>query len=176
MASITIEKIIVPYENEILCNWKQRESKVVPKFMLEFNGPGVSNGYGFGEWMAERFFRENGYLVFANNFDLVSKKSKYHRFTKMIETLVTPMRLQSFKEAIQGLDSRGYSVENPDLFILNLDTCFFVEAKKGKDKLREPQMRFFYLAKEFLGIESKLIYFSNESTNIHKEEILYNFD
>ena len=34
--------------------------------MLSWNGPGISNGYGFGEWFAERYFRDKGYyLIFC---------------------------------------------------------------------------------------------------------------
>ena len=42
--------------------------------MLDRKGPGVSNGYGFGEWMAERYFRDQGYYVFNDTFDLICKK------------------------------------------------------------------------------------------------------
>lgn len=56
--------------------------------MLDRKGPGVSNGYGFGEWMAERYFRDQGYYVFNDTFDLISKKSKYKQYNKMIKAII----------------------------------------------------------------------------------------
>ncbi|XNQ37878.1 hypothetical protein AA0X95_04650 [Bacillus sp. 1P10SD] len=50
MPSMIIEKMTIPYEEEILQKWKKRDSSIVPSFMLAWNGPGISNGYGFGEW------------------------------------------------------------------------------------------------------------------------------
>lgn len=168
MPSITIEKITLPYEKELLTRWKQRDPQVVPLSMIGGAGPGIDNGYFFGERMAERYFRDNGYYVFSNEFNLLSKKSKYRRYNQMIETLIPPSQLQSFKEVLPNI-LEYYSIENPDLFVYNLKQCFFVEVKKGKDILRESQMRFFYLAKEYLGIESKLVYLSDKSAEVIKE-------
>jgi hypothetical protein len=176
MLSITIEKITIPYDKELLYQWKQRDPKIVPQYLMGCKGPGVRNGYGFGEWMAERFFRDNGYCVFANGFDLISNKSKYRSFNRMIETMITPIQLQAFKETLQTIRNKGIKVENPDLFVFNLETFFFAEAKKGKDRLRNPQMIFFYLAKEFLGIDSKLIYLCDKATEVIKEESTFNFE
>ena len=49
--------------------------------MLDRKGPGVSNGYGFGEWMAERYFRDQGYYVFNDTFDLICKKLDRQHFS-----------------------------------------------------------------------------------------------
>lgn len=173
MASITIETITIPYERELLLRWKQRDPKVVPSFMLDWGGPGVSNGYGFGEWIAERYFREIGYYVFTNEFNLLSKTSKFSRYNKMIETMVSKEQLNSFKEALKTLLQNEYTVENPDLFVFNLESCFFAEIKKENDKLREPQTRFFYLAKKYLGIESKLIYLCEHAATVRKEYLTF---
>jgi hypothetical protein len=94
----------------------------------------------------------------------------------MIETMITPIQLQAFKETLQTIRNKGIKVENPDLFVFNLETFFFAEAKKGKDRLRNPQMIFFYLAKEFLGIDSKLIYLCDKATEVIKEESTFNFE
>lgn len=75
MPTITVEQIIIPYEKELLLKWKDRDTMVVPSFMLDWNGPGIVNGYGFGEWMAERYFRDKGYYVFTN-FDVYAKVTK----------------------------------------------------------------------------------------------------
>lgn len=176
MESITIEQITIPYKNEILSKWKQRDTEIVPAFMLDWGGPGISNGYGFGEWMAERYFRDKGYYVLTNEFDLISKVSKFHKFNKIIETMVSKEELDNFKSCVNTSIQNGYSVENIDLFIYNLDNHFFAEVKKGNDKLREPQMRFIYLTEKYLGIKSKLIYLSDKVSHVTKEELTFNFE
>ncbi len=176
MESITIEQITIPYKNELLSKWKQRDPQIVPRFMLEWEGPGISNGYGFGEWMAERYFRDKGYYVFTNEFNLISKASKFHKFNRMIETIVSEEQFDNFKTCANISIQNGYSVENIDLFIYNLDNHFFAEVKKVNDKLREPQMRFIYLAEKQLEIKSKIIYLSDKATDIIKEELTFNFE
>lgn len=174
MPSITIEKITLPYEKELLTRWKQRDPQIVPHSMIDGAGPGIDNGYFFGERMAESYFRDNGYYVFSNEFNLLSKKSKFRRYNQMIETLIPPSRLQAFKEVLPKI-LENYSIENPDLFVYNLKECFFVEVKKGKDILRESQIRFFYLAKEYLGLESKLVYLSDKAAEVFTEEVTISF-
>ena len=75
MRSIEIEQITIPYDKELLLKWKARDESIGPSFMLDWNGPGINNGYGFGEYMAERYFEDQGYHVFANEFDLLSTKA-----------------------------------------------------------------------------------------------------
>lgn len=176
MESITIEQIIIPYNRELLSRWKQKDPEVVPHFMMNVKGPGISNGYSFGEWMAERYLRNQGYYIFSNDFDFISKKTKFERFNKMIETMFSEEQLSDFKTNANINSQNGYSVENIDLFVYDLENHFFAEVKKGKDKLREQQMRFMYLAKKHLGIESKLIYLCDKTTDITKEEITFNFE
>lgn len=176
MESITIEKITIPYNKELLARWKQRDPQIVPGFMLEWKGPDISNGYGFGEWMSERYLRNQGYYVFSNDFDFISKTSKFDRFNKMIETMLSQEELSDFKNNVNINRQKGYSVENIDLFVYDLDRYFFAEVKKEKDKLREAQLRFIYLAEKHLGIESKLIYLCDKTTDITKEELTFNFE
>jgi Holliday junction resolvase-like predicted endonuclease len=176
MASIIIETLTVPFEKNLLDLWKDRSPEIVPLFMLEWEGPGISNGYGFGEWMAEKYYRNKGYNVFNNNFDLISKRSKYLQFNKMIRSLIDDGQYNKFSEVIKFNSKSGYKVENLDLFVFNEKEYFFVEVKKGSDKLREPQMRFMYFAKRILDIESKLIYFCDKSVEKKVENITYNFE
>ena len=176
MTSIIIETLTVPFEKNLLDLWKDRSTEIVPLFMLEWGGSGISNGYGFGEWMAEKYYRNKGYNVFNNNFDLISKRSKYLQFNKMIRSLIDDGQNNDFSEIIKFNSKNGYKVENLDLFVFNEKEYFFIEVKKGSDKLREPQMRFMYFAKEILGIESKLIYFCDKSVEKKVENIIYNFE
>lgn len=169
MTTLAIEQITIPYEKELLTKWKDRDPSIVPSFMLDWNGPGISNGYGFGEWMAERHFRDKGFYTITNEFNLLSKTSKFKMYNDIISLMTSKQNLQKFKEAVKTLGDTNYSIENPDMFVYNLETCFFAEVKKEKDVLREPQIQFMYLAKSILGIDSKLIYLSDpENTDFQK--------
>jgi hypothetical protein len=174
MATIDIEKIIIPYQTEELKDWKARDPRVVPPFALNWNGPGISNGYGYGEWKAEQYFRKQGYYVFNNNFNLLSKKSKFERFNHCILSVIGSSKLDAFQKAIHELIKEGYSIENPDLFVFDLNDCFFAEVKKEKDTLREPQVHFMHLAKLFLETESKLVYLSDIDTVVSHEIVTKN--
>jgi hypothetical protein len=57
MLSTAFEKITVPYRKDELLTWKARNPNIVPQYVLNWNGPGVSSGYGFGECKAEQYFR-----------------------------------------------------------------------------------------------------------------------
>lgn len=59
--------------------------------------------------------------------------------------------------------------------MFNLEDFFFVEVKKESDRLREPQLRFFYLVKQYFQIKSKLIYLSDKVNTVHKEELIFEF-
>lgn len=176
MKTIEVEKITIPYDKELLLRWENRDANIVPTFMLDWNGPGVSNGYGFGECMATQYFRDLGYYVFTNEFDLLSNKSKYKRSNEMINTIIGLNQLVKFNEVTKDAFERGFRIENPDLFVFDLDTCFFAEVKKDKDRLREPQMRFFYFVKEHLDIESKLIYLCDQSKEVKFEKVNFEFE
>lgn len=77
----------------------------------------------------KKIFRDLGYYVFNDIFDLISKKSKYETYNKMINALI--------------------------------DT---------------DQLRFMYLVKEILDIESKMVYFCDKSSEIKMENISYEFE
>lgn len=94
----------------------------------------------------------------------------------MMITIIGTEELGDFREAINGVLERGYRIENPDLFVFDLERCFFIEVKKGKDKLRESQIRFIYLAKEYFGIESKLVYLCDKSIKVKFEKINFEFE
>ncbi|OPL08112.1 MAG: hypothetical protein AVO33_01965 [delta proteobacterium ML8_F1] len=175
MKTIEIEKITLPYDKELLLRWKDRDQSIVPTFMLGWNGPGISNGYGFGEWMAAQYFRNLGYYVFANEFDFLSDTTKFRRYNEMIKTIIDFDKREKFNEAIKDASESGFRIENPDLFVFNLDTCFFAEVKKDKNRLREPQMRFFYLAKKYLGIDSRLVYLCDQSKEIKYDRLTFEF-
>lgn len=171
MHSLTISKITIPYDQELLHKWKRRDPVIVPAFLLGRKGPGISNGYGFGEWHAEQYFRSHGYHVFTDEFNFLSKKSMFDPYNRMIATLIDHERITAFEQEVDQLIERNVSIENPDMFVYNLDSIFFAEVKKGRDRLRESQLRFMYLAKEQLGIESVLIYLCDRTVGVEVEEI-----
>ncbi|WML58647.1 hypothetical protein [Neobacillus sp. PS2-9] len=144
--------------------------------MLAWNGPGVSNGYGFGEWVTEQYFRDKGFYTITNEFNLLSRTSKFKRYNDIISLMTGQEKLNQFKDAVKILVETDYSIENPDMFIFNLETCFFEEVKKAKDVLRVPQMRFMYLAQSILGIHSILIYLSDYEDTEFQQSIEIEFD
>ncbi|MDD3840681.1 MAG: hypothetical protein PHP06_08960 [Clostridia bacterium] len=96
--------------------------------------------------MAEKHYRSKGYNVFNNSFDLISKRSKYDQFNKVIRSLVAIDQLNRFSKLLKLNLQSGYSIENPDLFVFN-EKAFFIEVKKGMNRIRDPQLRFMYLVK-----------------------------
>jgi hypothetical protein len=171
-----IEQITIPTKKVFLQRWKERDSSIVPEFALNWKGNGVVNGYGFGEWMAEKYFRSLGYYVINDEFDLFSKKSKYHRYNELIANIIGKEKMDLFSKRCRLLYQNDYKIENLDLFVFKTDSCFFAEVKKGTDFLRDPQIRFMYLAKELLETQSKVVYISDQATSISSELLSYEID
>lgn len=176
MVSLQVERITIPFQKNLLVRWKERDISLVPEYALNRDGKGVSRGYGFGEWLAEAYFRNKGYYIINNEFDLFSKKSKYRTYNDIIALMIGKERIDTFKKVTNSLYQKGYKTENIDLFIYNTESFFFAEAKKGKDKLREEQIRFMYLAKEILDTECKLIYLSDVDNKVSSEVIEFMVD
>jgi hypothetical protein len=161
--NVGISEIKIPFELKLLKRWKARDLEIVPESCLIWNGPGISNGYGFGEWMAEKFFIEKGYKVINNEFNIVAKKSKYKENNTLIKRLIGKERVLEFSQKIRDLNERGCKVvSHLDLFIYNDKEYFFAEVKKEQDKLRQEQIRFIELAKTILKINTYLIYLDDQ--------------
>ena len=90
--------------------------------MLDQNGRGISNGYGFGECIATQYFRNLGYYVFTNEFDFLSDKTKFKRYNEMINTIIGLNQFEKFNKAIKKASESGVRIETPDLFVFSLDT------------------------------------------------------
>jgi hypothetical protein len=166
---INVEENYVNFDVELLIRWKQRDISVVPQYALDWKGNGVSNGYGFGEWFVEQYFNNNGFKVIRNDFNIISKKSKFKENNQVIASIFGDERVLSFGNVARRFYQNGLKIENVDLFVFNDYTSYFVEVKKGKDQLREPQLRFMYLAKEILNCDSK-VFFLNESSGVERIE------
>lgn len=57
-------EMTIPYKKVLLEQRKQKDPGIVPSFMLAWGGPGISHGYGFGEWMAEKFLGVESKLIY----------------------------------------------------------------------------------------------------------------
>lgn len=87
-----------------------------------------------------------------------------------------PKKCNNFIQKARDLYLRGSKIENLDLFVFNTNTCFFAEVKKGKDVLREPQLRFMFLSKELLDIPCKEIYILDKDPDVLIQQETYNLD
>lgn len=173
LRNLQVEKITVPFQKDLLIRWKERDASIVPEFALNWEGEGVSNGFGFGEWLAEEFFRNKGYYVINDEFDLFSKTSKYKIYNEIISLIVGKEKVELFGKISRDLHKKGYKIENIDLFIYDRNSFLFAEAKKGKDYLREPQLRFMYLVKEIFNTNCKLIYLSESDIELKIQTLNY---
>jgi hypothetical protein len=157
------DEMRINYDPSLLVRWKKRDPAIVPNEALRWSGPGVENGYGFGEFFVESFFAELEYSVIRNGFDLISKSSKYRDNNLLIADIFGEEKIHRFGELAREKLRRGVKIENIDLFVYSSKDHFFAEVKKGKDYLRQPQIRFMELAKEVLNCESKVIYLVEET-------------
>ncbi len=174
LMQITVEEITIPFDNHIMERWRMRDPLVVPKERLEWRGPGIENSFGFGEWLAGNYFREQGYHVIDSGYNLVSKTSKFKENNDVIASIVGRDALQLFKTAVQSYLGKGCKITSDlDLFIYKDDASYFVDAKKGADRLRLNQIHFMYLAKKILGIDSKVAYLDHRSVQKSVRQVTY---
>lgn len=171
---LTIEEIIIPFEKSLLDRWRMRDPLIVPLESLEKGGRGVEGSYGFGELLASQYFREKGYNVIDSGYNLVSKTSKFKENNKVIESVLGKDKINLFKTMVNFYTDKGYNITTDlDLFIYNSNISYFVDAKKGRDTLGENQIRFMYLAKEVLGIDSKVAYLDSKVKEMCVRQAVY---
>jgi hypothetical protein len=113
--NVEINEIKIPFELKLLKRWKSREPEIVPEAYLNWNGPGTSNGYGFGEWIVEKLFTDKGYKVLNNDFNIVAKTSKYKEMiTRIIDYGMSPQQAISEPRFVWG---RAWGALTQDLNI-----------------------------------------------------------
>jgi hypothetical protein len=158
------------YDSDLLVRWRAGNNLIVPQYVLQWNGPGMKHSYGFGEMLAEKHFRNEGYVVFNNNFDILSLNSKHQKINNALFSIIGLKEVAEFKNCLRDLNLNGnqYKVKQPDLFVFNDNEHFFVEVKKDSDKLNEGQFRFVYIAKQYLNCVTKGIHFYGD--NISRKE------
>lgn len=157
---IIIDERKIPFDPVTLLRWKARDPEIVPESHLQWKGPGISNGYGFGEWIAEKYFKSEGYDVINNEFNIVAKTSKFRENNRLIENLIGKERVKNFAQKVRELTEEGNKiVSHLDLFVYseNEKDYFFVEVKKEQDRLRQEQASYIYLAELLLNVRSILV-------------------
>lgn len=171
MEPFCIEKILLPYDPAELQAWKERDPSVAPPFVLNWKASVVSNGYGYNEWKAEQYFRGQGYYVNNNEYNLLSKTTKYERYNESIISIIGTENIEKFRFGVHKISRQNYYIENPSLFVYNLDQFFFAEVIKDEDTIKKPQIYFMYLADYFLGSKSKLICLSDKIDDMKIETV-----
>jgi hypothetical protein len=159
--NVQIKEIRIPYDVTMLKRWKERDARIVLESYLNWNGPGVLNGYGFGEWIAEKFFTNKGFRVMNNDFNIVAKTSRYKENNNLIKNFIGKERVLEFSQKVRELNEKRCKVVS-HLFIYNENEFFFAEVKKEQDKLRQEQVRYIHLAQTILNGNSYLVYLDDQ--------------
>jgi len=139
---VLITQVLVHYAPEELARWRQGDPTFVPAKVLAWNGPGRENGYGFAEFVAERYLRTLGHEVITNDFDIISKESKYAANNARIEATMGRSAYLNLQKALRMVLNSGMRIEQPDICVLGPEKVFFAEAKRDRDYLRPPQKLF----------------------------------
>lgn len=142
------------YDPQELIRWRDGDKNFVPKEVLSWIGPGRKNGYGYGEFWAERYLKDNGYEVINGEYNLSTDKSKYIDNNNKIAEIIGLEKYQELVKRFRAMEeeSNGLIVQ-PDIFAYNGVEYKFIEVKKDKEKLRKPHINFVKLIKEELGID-----------------------
>ncbi|WP_413305900.1 hypothetical protein AA0X95_04645 [Bacillus sp. 1P10SD] len=70
--------------------------------------------------VTEQYFRAKGFNTITNEFNLLSRTSKFKIYNDIISLMTGQQKLEQFKDAVKILEDTDHSIENPDLFIYNL--------------------------------------------------------
>lgn len=71
---LELHELILEYDSSLLNRWRNRDINIVPAHLLDHKGPRIENGYGFGEWYVENYYRQRGYEV-IHDYNIISKTS-----------------------------------------------------------------------------------------------------
>lgn len=152
---VEIEQILLHYDPTELERWRQGDPALVPERVLQWEGPGMANGYGYGEFFVKRYLESIGHEVIANEFDIYSGRSKYKDNNLRIEAAMGSSAYNVLKNVLHKMSDDGIKLEQPDLCIIS-PQMFFGEVKRDKDELRDPQALFAVIIWELMGIPFKV--------------------
>lgn len=153
--TVKIEQEFITYDPFELEQWRLGNPNLVPQHWLNSKGPGLANGYGYGEFFVERHLEKTGAKVIANAFDIMSKKSKYIENNKCIEAVMGHKNYKRLQDVLNRIIKDGIKVENPDLCVLK-PNLFYAEVKKDKDRIRQSQKVFAIVIWEIFRIPFKI--------------------
>lgn len=139
----TIEEVVLYYDPKELEKWKNRDPKLVPKYFLNHAGPGVSQGYHYGECFVNNHLIKKGNDVISppECFNIFAKNTKFKENNKLIEKAMGSIKYCKLRDTLREMVKRGIKIENPDICVLR-PKLFFADVKKDKDKMRQPQDNF----------------------------------
>lgn len=152
--SVIISQVTFHYDINELQRWRTGD-KFVPERYLNAKGPGLSNGYGYGEFVVERYFKALGYTVINNEFDLISKKSKYAANNNRIKNALGEEKYDKLHKKLIQVCEHNIPIKQPDLIILAPE-IFFVEVKRDNDLIRDGQDTFGIVVQTIFDIPFKL--------------------
>lgn len=153
--STTINKMLIHYDVQELERWRKRDNSLVPQKKLNEKGPGLANGYYYGEFVAERYFKSLEYTVFNNEYDLISQNSKYDFNNKIIEQAIGRTTYCRLRKKINEFNEYKIKIKQPDLIVISPE-IFFVEVKRDNDSLKDGQSVFGIVAQNLFNIPFKL--------------------
>ena len=152
---VEIEQILLHYDPLELERWRKGDPDLVPEWVIQWKGPGMEHGYGYGEFFVKRYLESKGYQVIANEYDIYSVKSKYKDNNLHIEAAIGSSEYIRFKDILHRISNDGIKFEQPDLCVIGPE-IYFAEVKRDLDKLRDSQSVYAIILWEVLGIPFKV--------------------
>lgn len=153
--STTINQMLLHYDVQELERWRKGDKSLVPEKNINAKGPGLLNGYHYGEFVAERYFKSLGYTVFNNEFNLTSEKSKYHINNKIIKQALGDEKYTKLHEKLKQFEKNKILIKEPDLIVIGPE-IFFVEVKRDNDSLKDGQDTFALVVQNLFDIPFKI--------------------
>lgn len=153
--STIVEQMFLHYNVEELERWKSGDIELVPEKNLNYKGPGLSNGYGYGEFFAKRYLELQGHYVFSNDFDFTSKNSMHESNNRIIREVIGDELFNKIHMKISQASQLGIVVKEPDLLVIK-PKMFFIEVKRDNDHIQPGQDTFAILVQNLFNIPFKV--------------------
>ena len=80
--------------------------------------------------VSRKYFRNKGYYVINDEFDLFSNTSKYKVYNDIISLIVGEEKINNFRKVSGYLYEENYKIENIDLFVFDACSFFFAEGQE----------------------------------------------
>ncbi len=161
-----LTETVLLYRAQQLVAWKNGDKSIIPNFVKVF--PNIANQpeRHFAEMLTLRHYHEQqgwkGFTSYALGEQYPHSARRIEGRAK-VEELVPKHRLLRLRK-LRGSDhDRRFGGGEPDLFLYKGDGSFkFVEVKKGRDQLREPQIRCIAQILGVLRCEVDILYVREE--------------